>query len=314
MNDAEFQVNEIDNYLSEIEGKVRYLSKAFKDSESFEDYYIEAEYMVERLYSLFSDLEEAFMFSRVRAMRYAYSVTVKSDASDLVMPAGNASSMLRSMQGTLRSFNKKARLNLVNVLHGSAIFCFDYPEQLYRDSEFDRPALETGFRTMHSILTDEAADQGKKTKELLQLFSGDTKKHRSAMNLFKGLTPVPGSDTSVYVLTEFSENKGLTINSEVRATINSIVPPTQTKDVRVDWDNQIATGYIREINNVSKSFILFAERKEDKEDSALIKIHYGNSESLEKEVLAAFKKKAQVNFSKEPGRQKYNVEKLQLAR
>lgn len=129
------------------------------------------------------------------------------------------------------------------------------------------------------------------------------------MRAFKGLTPIPGSETTIRIHPEFNDSETIEVHSQIRETINFIAPTTKKKDVRVDWDNFVARGFVREINHVTKSFIMYENQDSDDEYSSLIKIHYDSGE-FEEQIKKLFPGKATIYFKKESGRNRYQVVKI----
>ncbi|EMM97847.1 hypothetical protein LEP1GSC158_2850, partial [Leptospira interrogans serovar Zanoni str. LT2156] len=123
----------IDQYSDEICRKVKFLAEMKNNAEDETLYFAKASYPIDRLYALIKDVEDALDFNQIRSLQYSYSVAVKGSLDEIFLPVGNASTILSSFQKTIKAFNKNAKLNLVNVLRGSTILCFDYSSANYSD-------------------------------------------------------------------------------------------------------------------------------------------------------------------------------------
>ncbi|EMO69930.1 hypothetical protein [Leptospira santarosai] len=295
----------INQYADEISRKVKVLAEMKSNAEDETLYFAKASYPIDRLYALIKDVEDALDFNQIRSLQYSYSVAVKGSLDEIFLPVGNASTILSSFQKTIKAFNKNAKLNLVNVLRGSTILCFDYSSANYSDKKFNREEISKQFTELFLILNE---PKEKVEKNLNKIFRNDDKKRDSTIKAFKGLTPIPGSETIIRIHPEFNDSESIEVRSQIREAINFIVP-AKKKDVRVDWENQLARGFVREINNVSKSFILYEEEESDDETGSLIKIHYDSNE-FEERIISLFRKKATIHFEKESGRNKYQVVKI----
>ncbi|EQA62251.1 hypothetical protein [Leptospira alexanderi] len=306
VRDRSFVLKNFDSYVDEIATKLKFLAETREKIKDDILYYADTSYSIERLYSLMKDIENALEFNQIRSMQYSYSVSVKGSLDEIFLPVGNASTILSSLQRTLKVFDKKAKLNLVNVLRGSTILCFDYSKEAYSNEKFDREGISKQFKVLYESLNE---PKEKLVRTLNKVFQGDEKKRDGAVRAFKGLTPVPGSETIIRILPEFNESEPIEVHSEMREAINFIVPTSQKKDIRVDWENRIAKGFVREINNVSKSFILYEEQDSDDETGSLIKIHY-DSNTFEEKILSLFRKKATIHFEKEGNKNRYHVDRI----
>ncbi len=301
MND--FIKKDWDKYLVEIQEKLN----QFKDlkekyGQSFDAYSYQMLSKVERFDRIIHSLEDYFKLNKIRELQYPYIMHVKSDLQDIFMPANRASSIVSAMQKALRAFNAKTNLNLVNVLRGSTILCFDYSEENYFDEKFNREELSEKFTGFCQELS--SADNNNKLNDFLE---GDSKKRNSLLNTIKNITPTPGgSDNSVDIIVEYS-SEPIRLTQEIRKNIN-IINPAKENNPQVDWENQKANGYVREINDMRKSFILFESAESEDEGTKLIKIYY-KEDSQKNHLLQNFKdKKVNVSFSKKAG--KYIAESL----
>lgn len=306
MRSKEIILNNLTKYTNEINSKFNSLSNLRQLNPKDNEYFDVAFNEVERLYSLLHDLEDALSINQLRSKTYSYSVSVKGLDNEIFLPVGNATSILYSFQRSLRIFNKNAKLNLVNVLRGSTILCFDYSEEIYNQKAFNRENLSQNFSQLAEILNE---PEKSVEKELGIFFKNDKQKTVQAVKAFKGLTPIPGSDISININTEFGNFDPIIINEEVRKTVNLVVPTKAPKDIRVNWEDKIAIGYIREINNVTRSFILFENKTDNNEATSMIKLHYDSLE-IEKAVLELFRKKAKIEFEKEAGKNRYHVVRI----
>jgi hypothetical protein len=295
-------LSNLNDYILEIGNKLNNIYSLKNSQNNIEDYRIQSSYLVERLYTLLNHVEDGLELNTIRSLKYSYAISVKGAYDDIFLPVGNASSILTSLQKGLRIFDKNIKLNLVNVLRGSTILCFDYSAEVLNNKKFDYLGVSEKFKDTLNILTN---DNQQIEKDLISLYK-DKKKMVLAINAFKGLTPTPGSETSVHINTEISPLETIEINTEVRSVINQISPPSPKKNSKVDWINKIATGYIREINDVSKSFLVFADERTDDESKSLIKIHFEPNE-FENKIVNLFCKKAMIHFEKEKGRNRYYV-------
>ena len=292
-------------YLKEIEAKLN-LFKDTKESygNDFDKYSYEMCSPVARFDRIIRSLEDYFELNKIRELDYAYVLHVKSDLQNIFMPATRASSMFNSIQKALRIFDPKAKLNLENVLRGSTVLCFNYAEENYFDEEFNREGLSEKFRGVCEMLI-KPDDKG--LEEITDILEGDIKKRNSLLSAIKNITPTPGElDESIKLETEFWDEP-ITFTQDIRKRINTI-NPVKKNNSRVDWNNHEAIGYVREINDVRKSFILFEDAESEDEGTKLIKLHY--QEDSEKDFLIKhFKdKKIKINFSKESN--KYILEKI----
>ncbi|EMJ94796.1 hypothetical protein [Leptospira alstonii] len=306
MRSKEVILENIDQYADEIRAKVKSLAQIRKGAEDNILYFAEASYPIDRLYSLIKDVEDALDFNQIRSLQYSYSVAVKGSLDEIFLPVGNASTILSSFQKTIKAFNKDAKLNLVNVLRGSTILCFDYSSDNYSDKKFNREEISKQFTELFLTLNE---PKEKVESNLNKIFRNDDKKRDSTIKAFKGLTPIPGSETIIRIHPEFNDSESIEVHSEIREVINYIAPTHKKKDNRVDWDNFIVKGFVREINHVTKSFIMYEEQDSDDESGSLIKIHYDSGE-FEDKILKSFPKKATIQFEKESGRSRYKVVKI----
>lgn len=299
-------LDNINAYTEEIDSTLRKIAEIRNQTKDDGLYFADASYPIDRLYSLFKDVEDALDFNQIRSMQYSYSVSIKGSLDEIFLPVGSASSILSSFQRTIRAIDKKAKLNLVNVLRGSTILCFDYSNENYSDKKFDREDISRQFTNLFESLSE---PKEKVEGSLGKIFKNDKKRRDSALKAFKGLTPTPGSETTIRIHPEFNDSETIEVHSQIREAINLIAPTTKKKDIRVDWDNFIARGFVREINHVTKSFIMYEKQNSDDEFGSLIKIHYDSSE-FEEKIVELFRKKATIHFEKESGRNRYQVVKI----
>lgn len=306
MNNNEFVLDNLDTYKAEIIDKLDALKNLRTTKTDNIEYFGSAYHEVERLYSLIHDIEDAFSINQLLSKTYSYTVAVKGTLNEIFLPVGNAGTLLTSLQRSLRVFDNNVRLNLVNVLRGSTILCFDYSQNNYDNKNLNRVDISSKFNQLAEILSKNEDDV---KDEVIELFDRNKKTAESAVRAFKGLTPIPGSETEICINTEFGGFDSLVIGEDVRRSVNKVVPPSGKKDSRVNWEDKVAIGYIREINNVSKSFLLFENDQVTDENSSLIKLHYETG-TTEKTVLDLFRKKATIEFDKVPSRNKYIVKTI----
>ena len=296
-----------DKYLEEIQEKLNFFRKSKEEhGDDFEQYSYEMLTDVDRFDRIMHSLEDYFMLNVIREINYPYTLKIKSGLQDILMPANKVSSIISAIQKALKTFNEKTKLNLVNVLRGSTVLCFDYDKENYYDEEFDKEKLNDDFKNFCNILT---WPEQEASKELKKLFQDNEKKKNSLLSTIKKMTPVPGGEIqSIEIDTQSSIENMIEFTQELRKKI-SVINPSKREMPDVDWDNNRANGYVREINDVRKSFILFEDSESDDEGTKLIKIHY-QEDSEKNFLLKNFKdKKVGISFSKESN--KYLLESIQ---
>lgn len=268
-------------------------------------YYSKMKLFLDNFDRLMSGVDSMFELNKARSANFPYTVYLDRDISDAFLPATKASSIITSIQRILKKLNKEASLNLVDILRGSFILCFDYREDVKLDFDFDRVGLSKHFNEICLLLHESEEEIDK----LLPAYISSESVRKSVLKQFKNLTPVPGQEHKIDLFTEYDNSaKAIEMDVEIRTRLNHLVPSTE-KSIKVDWENNTATGFLREINNVSKSCILFdSENSSDEENAKLIKLHW-KEDSFEKHAYNKYKKKVTVNFSKQKNR--YCIESIQ---
>lgn len=173
MKDKNFILNNITEYANEIDSTLKRIAEIRNQTKDDTLYFAEASYPIDRLYSLFKDVEDSLEFNQIRSMQYSYSVSVKGSLDEIFLPVGNASSILTSFQRTIKAIDKNAKLNLVNVLRGSTILCFDYSKENYSDTNFDRENISKQFTNLFESLNE---PKEKVEKSLSKIFKDDKKR------------------------------------------------------------------------------------------------------------------------------------------
>jgi hypothetical protein len=273
---------------------------------STELYLLQTPSIIKRYDEIKNLLEKHLYINEARALLYPYTVKVDSFGNDeFSIPARNISTIINSIQSTISIFSNSAFLNLVNILHGSTILCFDYDQSLYQSMKNDIFTFENKLAESYATLME--SDEKNTKREIMKIIPQE-KNAKKFLNLVKRMSPIPGGNVnSVHIFQSSDKLTNTNLTAETREKINHVFP-SKRKDIRVDWEKNTAYGYIREINNVTKSFLVYEDRDTDIEDHALIKIHY-KEDSFEDEVLNKFnKKKILINFSKD--KYKYFVEKI----
>jgi hypothetical protein len=305
MNRLEIIKSNFSKYLEEIPNSLGLIQKMSDEYSGNEDLYtFQSRIFLERMDTLMRDLEDYLRLNEIRAMAYPYTIRFETHLHEIFMDAAKAGRVISSFQKGIHALNSATKINLVNILRGSTILCFDYDQTNYDDNKFDREDLNKKFHDVCAALNQ---DDENISKQEVEKILPETVMMNRFLSSLKNLTPVPGAEVKSVALGIDYYIKPITFSEDIRKTINFIKPATKRKSEYVDWENSKASGFVREINNVTKSFILFDDENEDVEAGELIKLHY-REDSIEKHVYKNFKKKVTIEFSKE--KSKYFVERL----
>jgi exonuclease VII large subunit len=291
-------------YLKEIPQLLDSIQK-YKESKNEKEFYtFNTRSLVERYDRLNRDLEDYLLLNKIREENYPYTIRFNYELHEIFMPATKASDVIGSIQKSVRLIDENIKLNLVNILRGSTILCFDFDETSYDNEKLDLEDATTKYRQVCRAIT---ANNTEESKKIINDIIRDEKKSMKMMNALKKLTPLSGDSLMAVNFSMPLQVEEIIFTDETRKNINLISPSSKSKDVRVDWENNSVTGFVRELNYVTKSFIIFENENDDNEDGALIKIHY-LEDSFGKLIHKRFNTKISVKFSKE--KNKYFLETI----
>ncbi|ALE40394.1 hypothetical protein KQY10_13500 [Leptospira interrogans] len=280
--------------IEEVHSLMSRMSQKRKDLIEDESYILEIKMYLSRFDLLYKYIEDKLSLNKLRSLAYPFTISSNNEIHEIFIPAMNASSYISGLNRAVKTINPKTNLYLSNILRGSTILCFEYSEDNYLDEKFNKVETST-------ILSDlcQALNETESTAiaEVEKIVKGKTKRE-SILRSLRSLTPIIGESDIETILEMNYIEKPIILNSEIRKTINTIVPTSIPKNANVDWENNLAIGYIREINNVSKSFILYNNNSYDDNTEALIKVFY-KDETIEDELLNKFTDKVTIDFKKE---------------
>ncbi|EMO39559.1 hypothetical protein LEP1GSC186_3283 [Leptospira noguchii serovar Autumnalis str. ZUN142] len=280
--------------IEEVHSLMSRMSQKRKDLIEDESYILEIKMYLSRFDLLYKYIEDKLSLNKLRSLAYPFTISSSNGIHEIFIPAMNASSYISGLNRAVKTINPKTNLYLSNILRGSTILCFEYSEDNYLDEKFNKVETSTILSELCQALNE---TESKAIIEVEKIVKGKTKRE-SILRSIRSLTPIIGESDFETILEMNYIEKPIILNSEIRKTINTIVPTSIPKNANVDWENNLAIGYIREINNVSKSFILYNNDSYDDNTEALIKVFY-KDETIEDELLNKFTDKVTIDFKKE---------------
>lgn len=292
-----------DNSISDIQKEIKFcienLQKLKNDSSDIE-FQLTSPVFVKHFDSMVSEISNIFDLNKIRIQSYDYAFHVDNDDSIINIPASTVTRYINGFQKTIKYLDeaKKPTLNIANILRGSTVICFNYsnPDDFFLEDKFLNPVGVDVNKKLSDIYKALSMESGSAVKEIKKIVKNENQR-KNVLNGIRSISPTPGSGKSeIKIFGSFPEENSVSLDIHFRQVINEIYPTGKKKDIRVNWDNKTVIGYARELNNVSKSFMLF-EDDESSDEPEMIKIHY-DANSFEDNIRKNFRKKVLVEFEK----------------
>jgi hypothetical protein len=296
------KIPNITNEIEDLRELLQNIHSEKKNSSTIESYFLNANMFLNRYDSINKYIEDELELNDLRTFRYPFSIRTSNEINDIMISATTASSFISGIYKSIKTIYPKASLSLTNILRGSTILCFDYSNENYFDDDFDREKTSTTFSNFCNLLTGPEDIAKSEIQNIIPTKSN----LEQLLKSMKSLSPVIGDESITKINIDFIESP-IELDSDVRKTINYISPPKARKNPAVDWDAQIAIGFIREINNVTKSFVMYGSLTSSDNADALIKLFYEDTD-MEKYILTIFNKKIHVKF--ETKNRKYYIKTI----